>query len=36
MPIWIATTKPFADGRQLGLVIGIGGCVALAATALLW
>lgn len=36
LPVWIATTKPFADGRQLGLVTGIAGCVGLAATALLW
>jgi hypothetical protein len=36
LPVWIATTKPFADGRQLGLVIGIAGTVALAFTAIMW
>lgn len=36
LPVWIATTKPFADGRQTGLVIGIAGSVALAVTAIVW
>lgn len=36
LPVWVATTKAFADGRQLGLVVGIAGSVALAAAAILW
>ncbi|MCC7398134.1 MAG: hypothetical protein IT455_13790 [Planctomycetes bacterium] len=33
LPLWLSTTKAFADGRRLGVVIGLFGVVALAVTA---
>lgn len=34
MPLWIATTKAFAEGRQTGVVVSVGASAAVAAAAL--